>query len=195
MNTLHQGLKALMDEGELSLERLVDGVNALLPALAPHQIRGTVRDTVDARTVRYYTTQGLLPRPSAYTGGRAHYGASHVLRLALIKKLQAEHHSLKVIRRRLEGLSDDGALAALLGAAPRPAVARATDAPARPPAEPLPRAPSPPPGGERSLKLSPGGVLKIPEAVLRDARTRAALAENLETLAAWLRATDDEGER
>lgn len=58
---------------------------------------------VSARTVRYYIQQGLLPAPES-RGPGAHYGAEHLARLKVIKRLQREHLPLAEIRRRLEAL-------------------------------------------------------------------------------------------
>jgi DNA-binding transcriptional MerR regulator len=58
---------------------------------------------VSPRTIRYYIQQGLLPAPDA-RGPGAHYGAEHVDRLKLIRKLQQEHLPLSEIRKRLENL-------------------------------------------------------------------------------------------
>src|SRR5688572_27900066 len=67
-----------------------------LPALA-------AAADVSARTVRYYIQQGLLPAPES-RGPGAHYGAEHLARLRVIKRLQREHLPLAEIRRRLEAL-------------------------------------------------------------------------------------------
>ena len=77
-----------------------------LPALA-------AAADVSTRTVRYYIQQGLLPAPES-RGPGAHYGAVHLARLRLIKRLQREHLPLAEIRRRLETLSAEeiGRLAA-----------------------------------------------------------------------------------
>ena len=60
---------------------------------------------VTPRTVRYYLAQGLLPSVGQ-SGPGSKYGANHLLRLRLIRRLQVEHLPLAEIRRRLEGLSD-----------------------------------------------------------------------------------------
>lgn len=61
------------------------------------------RSGVSPRTVRYYIQQGLLPAPET-RGPGAHYGAEHVDRLRLIRRLQREHLPLAEIRRRISGL-------------------------------------------------------------------------------------------
>jgi DNA-binding transcriptional MerR regulator len=60
---------------------------------------------INARTIRYYLTQGLIPR-SGESGPGAHYTQGHLDRLLLIKRLQAEYLPNAEIRRRLAPLSD-----------------------------------------------------------------------------------------
>jgi DNA-binding transcriptional MerR regulator len=70
-----------------------------LPALA-------AAADVSTRTVRYYIQQGLLHAPES-RGPGAHYGAEHLARLRVIKRLQREHLPLAEIRRRLEAMPPD----------------------------------------------------------------------------------------
>ncbi len=63
---------------------------------------------VTPRTVRYYLGQGLLPAVGP-SGPGSKYGATHLARLRLIRRLQAEHLPLAEIRRRLDDL-DEGAI-------------------------------------------------------------------------------------
>ena len=65
---------------------------------------------VTARTVRYYISQGLLA-VDVSPGPGPKYDDTHLARLRLIRRLQAEHQPLAEIRHRLEGLSDDDVLA------------------------------------------------------------------------------------
>jgi DNA-binding transcriptional MerR regulator len=67
---------------------------------------GRVRDVPDLRTIRYYTTLGLLDRPVAMRGRTALYGARHLLQLVVIKRLQARGLSLAAVQERVVGLSD-----------------------------------------------------------------------------------------
>jgi len=66
---------------------------------------GRVRDVPDLRTIRYYTTLGLLDRPAAMRGRTALYGRRHVLQLVAIKRLQARGLSLAEVQERVVGLS------------------------------------------------------------------------------------------
>ncbi len=59
----------------------------------------------DARTVRYYTTLGLLDRP-AIENRQARYGQRHLLQLLAIKVLQSLDMPLAQIQQALYGRSD-----------------------------------------------------------------------------------------
>src|SRR4051812_16142314 len=76
-----------------------------------------VRDIPDRRTIRYYTTLGLVDRPAEMRGRTALYGPRHLMQLAAIKRLQARGLSLAEVQRQLLGLTD----AALAGLARLPA--------------------------------------------------------------------------
>ena len=66
---------------------------------------GRVSAAPDARTVRYYTTLGLLDRPRI-EGRQARYAERHLLQLLAIKALQAFDLPLAEIQQRLYGRSD-----------------------------------------------------------------------------------------
>lgn len=59
----------------------------------------------DARTTRYYTSIGLLDRPTI-EGRQARYKRRHVLQLLAVKGLQALSMPLAQVQSRLYGLSD-----------------------------------------------------------------------------------------
>lgn len=61
---------------------------------------------VTPRTIRYYTAEGLLPRPDA-RGQYALYGSEHLLRLQLIGRLKAGYLPLSAIKARIEHLPLD----------------------------------------------------------------------------------------
>lgn len=67
---------------------------------------GRVRDVPDRRTIRYYTTLGLLDRPAELRGRTALYGRRHLLQLVAIKRLQARGLSLAEVQGQLLGLTD-----------------------------------------------------------------------------------------
>jgi DNA-binding transcriptional MerR regulator len=67
---------------------------------------GRVRDVPDLRTIRYYTTIGLLDRPAAMRRRTALYGRRHLLQLVAVKRLQAQGLSLRAVQERMLGLSN-----------------------------------------------------------------------------------------
>src|SRR5271155_561007 len=67
---------------------------------------GRVRDIPDLRTIRYYTTAGLLERPAEMRGRTALYGRRHLLQLVAIKRLQAKGHTLAELQGQLLGKTD-----------------------------------------------------------------------------------------
>ena len=69
---------------------------------------GRVRDVPDRRTIRYYTTLGLIDRPAEMRGRTAIYGRRHLLQLVAIKKLQARGQTLLEVQRVLAGITDKG---------------------------------------------------------------------------------------
>jgi DNA-binding transcriptional MerR regulator len=120
----------IAEETSLSLPDLSAEVEAALSRLG---LLGAAPDArvsaaPDARTVRYYTTLGLLDRP-AIVGRQARYGQRHLLQLLAIKGLQVRALPLAEIQERLYGRSD-AELEALIEAlgreaaeAPAPALA------------------------------------------------------------------------
>jgi DNA-binding transcriptional MerR regulator len=62
-----------------------------------------VRDVPDQRTIRYYTTLGLIDRALEMRGRTALYGTRHLLQLVAIKKLQAQGQSLAEVQQALVG--------------------------------------------------------------------------------------------
>lgn len=89
------------------LDELVQRVVSALSA-APYdgQASGRIRDLPDERTVRYYTTLGILDRPLEMRGRTAYYGRRHLLQLVAIKRLQAQGMSLVEIQQRFVGVDD-----------------------------------------------------------------------------------------
>ncbi|MEU1346628.1 MerR family transcriptional regulator [Streptomyces sp. NPDC005775] len=62
------------------------------------------RAGVTVRTVRFYSTRGLLPPPVIGPRRVGHYGHDHLSRLALIEELQHQGMTLAAIERYLEQL-------------------------------------------------------------------------------------------
>jgi DNA-binding transcriptional MerR regulator len=67
---------------------------------------GRVRGVPDLRTIRYYTTLGLLDRAADMRGRTALYGRKHLLQLVAIKRLQARGLGLAEIQQQLVGLAE-----------------------------------------------------------------------------------------
>jgi DNA-binding transcriptional MerR regulator len=110
------GLEELSDEVARELER-----RGLLGASPDARVSAAP----DARTVRYYTTLGLLDRP-AIENRQARYGKRHMLQLLAIKALQAFDLPLAEIQQRLYARSD-AELEKLVSALSKEAAARKTE--------------------------------------------------------------------
>ncbi|MYY85415.1 MULTISPECIES: MerR family transcriptional regulator [unclassified Streptomyces] len=65
------------------------------------------RAGVTVRTIRFYSTKGLLPPPVIGPRRVGHYGQEHLSRLALIEELQHQGMTLAAIERYLEQLPAD----------------------------------------------------------------------------------------
>jgi DNA-binding transcriptional MerR regulator len=104
-----------------TLDELCEQASQALARDAPGTLDGRVREVPDCRTLRYYTTLGLLDRPAEMRGRTAYYGQKHLWQLLAIKRLQAQGSSLAQIQQALLGLSDEE-LRRLAGVqeAPRP---------------------------------------------------------------------------
>ncbi len=83
---------------------------ALATTSYPGQKSARVREVPDRRTIRYYTTIGLLDKPAEMRGRTAYYGRRHLLQLVAIKRLQALGKSLVEIQAELTGASDSALL-------------------------------------------------------------------------------------
>lgn len=95
-------------EPRWTLDELSRRVEAVLahagPALGQHN--GQVSEVPNARTIRYYTTIGLLDRPLPM-GRTATYGRRHLEQIVAIKRLQAQGLPLAQVQERLAGLDAD----------------------------------------------------------------------------------------
>jgi DNA-binding transcriptional MerR regulator len=77
----------------------------------PRPIRYTLADleretNVNARTIRYYITEGLL-QPAYGRGPSSTYDSDHLLRLRLIQQYKEERLTLKDIKERLSHLTPE----------------------------------------------------------------------------------------
>jgi DNA-binding transcriptional MerR regulator len=104
-----------MKKGSLwTIDELGAAVAAALAEGYDGPPNGRVRDVPDRRTIRYYTTLGLLDSPAEMKGRTALYGRRHLLQLVAIKQLQARGQSLAAVQRTLVG-QPDGALERFAG--------------------------------------------------------------------------------
>lgn len=92
-----------------TLKALVAQVALALEHMSLDQDSGRVSDIPSARTIRYYTTHGLMDKPLGFKGRTALYGAKHLLQIIAIKRLQTLGLTLGEIQDRLAGL-DEAAL-------------------------------------------------------------------------------------
>jgi DNA-binding transcriptional MerR regulator len=89
-----------------TLDELVAKAAELLSVASVGQGSGRVRETPDRRTVRYYTTLGLLDRPSEFRGRVGLYGTRQLWQLMAIKRLQSRGEPLLEIQQRLLNATD-----------------------------------------------------------------------------------------
>ena len=89
-----------------TLDELSAEVALALAVDYPGQTSGRVRDVPDIRTIRYYTTLGLLDPPAQMRGRTALYGRRHLWQLVAIKRLQAKRLTLAEVQSRVVGQTD-----------------------------------------------------------------------------------------
>ena len=111
-----------------TLDELSERAHTALALRPSTQASARVRAVPDRRTIRYYTTLGLLDRPAEMRGRTALYAERHLLQLLAIKRLQADGLSLAAVQERLGGLDDGG----LRRVADLPAPSEALSAPGAP---------------------------------------------------------------
>lgn len=83
----------------------VEPVEPVEPTLTVDEL--AARAGVTVRTIRFYSTKGLLPPPVIGPRRVGHYGPEHLSRLALIEELQRQGMTLAAIERYLEQLPAD----------------------------------------------------------------------------------------
>jgi DNA-binding transcriptional MerR regulator len=94
-----------MDEAPWTLSELAEEVAAVLRGYEA-AANGQVRAVPDERSIRYYTTLGLLDRPAAMRGRTALYGKRHLAQVVAIKRMQAAGRSLADIADVLPTIDD-----------------------------------------------------------------------------------------
>lgn len=95
-----QNPQLTLDELRVEVEQALNTYR-LLGAQQDHR----VSQAPDIRTIRYYTSLGLIDRP-VIEGRQARYGKRHVLQVLAIKSLQARHLPLSEIQSRIYGRTD-----------------------------------------------------------------------------------------
>jgi len=171
-----------------SLDELCVEVERALGEKSLGPTDGRVREVPDRRTIRYYTTLGLLDRPAEMRGRTAYYGRRHLCQLLAIKRLQAKGLSLAQVQQALLGLNEEELRrVAELPDAPRPRRAERTASREefwRTPPAPVELSSAPGAAGEclQGVRLAPGVVLLVE--ALREVREEDRLA--LEQAAASL---------
>jgi DNA-binding transcriptional MerR regulator len=152
-----------MTEGLWTIEELSERVADALAVGYPGQPSGRVREVPDRRTIRWYTTTGLVDRPAEMRGRTALYGRRHLLQLVAIKRLQTQGLTLADVQQQLLGAADDDLerIASIPGAAHAPA-----PVPLSAPPPPAHRHSSPPRGVAMRTSHSSAGPL-MPDAAER----------------------------
>ncbi|MEL6399971.1 MAG: MerR family transcriptional regulator [Cyanobacteria bacterium J06607_6] len=151
---------------ELTLERFVETVNDCLPQFLPESTTGgRGQESVNARLVRHYTTQGLLDKPLKQ-GREARYVYRHVLQLLALRRLLADGYSVSSIAGLIDGQANPVLESILQGStqltveAANPALAFLSQIRDR--ATPTTPAPAPAARQRRSAPVSPARTLSAP---------------------------------
>lgn len=88
------------------IDALVSEANRLLAQLLPGDRAARLKDEMNPRLVRHYTTVGLLPAPTR-EGREARYGRAHLLGLLALRRLMADGLSGKALVGALLGRSEE----------------------------------------------------------------------------------------
>jgi DNA-binding transcriptional MerR regulator len=91
---------------ELTIGELAAVAAATVAAADVRGANRRVTDLPDERTIRWYSTIGLLDRPSGNRGRTALYDQRHVLQLVAIKRRQAQGRTLAEIQAELVGATE-----------------------------------------------------------------------------------------
>lgn len=143
-----------------SLDEFAHVVNQWLPRCLPEERANTrVREDVNPRLIRQYTTSGLVDAPLK-EGREARYTYRHLLQLLVTRRLLADGYATAVIHKLVAGQDDagleqmlaTGAMGAAAEASVNPAIAflqgltgrtRREESPPSPPASPMRSASAP----------------------------------------------------
>ena len=94
------------DEKLWPIGELTKRVSAALSVGYEGPANGQISAVPNLRTIRYYTTLGILDRATVMKGRTALYSRKHLLQLVTIKRLQAEGLSLTQVQQRLSGMTE-----------------------------------------------------------------------------------------
>jgi DNA-binding transcriptional MerR regulator len=179
-----------MQGQEFNLEHLVTAVNRQIAGAGLASDDERVAAQLDARTVRYYQTLGLVSKPARYDGRQAVYTYQHLLQLVAIKALQAQGLSLGQVQGWLPAQPVAALQAALAGSLTELRESRAPVSLAAPAPQHL-RQPDPAfsqtrlasdaaePVGLPAFRLAPGVTLLIDPDRVADPASLARRLKNL----------------
>jgi DNA-binding transcriptional MerR regulator len=88
------------------MPRLIEILKEQLPKVAPQQTKYKVTYIPTARTIRFYTTNSLVDKPSSREGVKALYGYRHLLQLLAVKYLQSQYLPLVKIRSLVQNMEN-----------------------------------------------------------------------------------------
>jgi DNA-binding transcriptional MerR regulator len=157
-SNLPELLESIPSDG-IGLDELASLASQLLEARHVVMRDGRAAGRVDARTVRFYQTLGIVPKPG-YEGRRAIYEREHLVRVVTAKLLQAEGYSLAQIQSALPMRTTGELLQALLQLDAGDAARTAPS----PPSRPRPQAPT----ALASFQLAPGVTVLIDPTLIAD---------------------------
>jgi DNA-binding transcriptional MerR regulator len=92
----------LRDRKFIGVAELADWASRLVEEVVPPQERGSVSEMPNERMIRYYITEGLLASPLEKSGTSQVFGYLHLLQVLAVKKLQAEHLTIRKVREMLQ---------------------------------------------------------------------------------------------
>ena len=101
-----------LPETGITVDELAQRANAVLSMTGLALEDGRTASRIDTRTIRFYQTLGLIPKPE-YVGRRALYSTTHLLRIVAAKQLQSEGYSLAQIQASLPARPDKQLLRAI----------------------------------------------------------------------------------
>ncbi|TSA82156.1 MerR family transcriptional regulator [Deinococcus detaillensis] len=96
----------ISQDWEGGIEDFVEEANQRLAEVLPLDRASRPKDEVNARLVRHYTTEGLLPAPRR-EGREARYGRLHLLSLLALRRLMADGLSGKALISALTERSEE----------------------------------------------------------------------------------------